>query len=111
MMANKIGLDKVLDEIRKERQRQVVVEGYTRLRDDEYSYGELPRAAMAYCQSASTLMLDTSVLANKPPPYWPWDDEFWKPKTPRHDLVRAAALIVAEIERIGRRDDGDSERG
>jgi len=28
---------------------------------------------------------------------------WWKPKGPRRDLIRAAALIVAEIERIDRR--------
>ena len=34
--------------------------------------------------------------------YWPWDWSWWKPRTPRKNLIRAAALIVAEIERIDR---------
>jgi hypothetical protein len=33
---------------------------------------------------------------------WPWDLKWWKPTTPRRDLVKAAALIVAEIERLDR---------
>jgi hypothetical protein len=34
--------------------------------------------------------------------YWPWEDKWWKPKDRRRDLVRAGALIVAEIERLDR---------
>lgn len=33
---------------------------------------------------------------------WPWDESWWKPTTPRRDLVKAAALILAEIERLDR---------
>lgn len=33
---------------------------------------------------------------------WPGPVDFWKPSMPRRDLVKAAALIVAEIERIDR---------
>lgn len=33
---------------------------------------------------------------------WPWGSSWWKPKDPRRDLVRAGALILAEIERIDR---------
>lgn len=37
-----------------------------------------------------------------PTTVWPWDWAWWKPKNPRRDLVRAAALIIAEIERLDR---------
>jgi hypothetical protein len=33
---------------------------------------------------------------------WPWSKDWWKPKTPRRDLVRAGALSLAEIERLDR---------
>jgi hypothetical protein len=35
---------------------------------------------------------------------WPggWDWSWFKPTTPRRDLVKAGALIVAEIERLDR---------
>ena len=36
------------------------------------------------------------------PPSWPFERAAWKPKTPREDLVRAGALIAAEIARLDR---------
>lgn len=36
------------------------------------------------------------------PYYCPWDPAWWKPLEPRCDLVKAGALILAEIERIDR---------
>jgi hypothetical protein len=33
---------------------------------------------------------------------WPFAREWWKPSTGRRDLVKAGALIVAEIERMDR---------
>jgi hypothetical protein len=33
---------------------------------------------------------------------WPWDRAYWKPRGPRNNLVKAGALILAEIERIDR---------
>ena len=44
--------------------------------------------------------------SDKIPYDWPasWSTDWWKPKTPRRDLVRAAALLIAEIERIDRKD-------
>jgi len=33
---------------------------------------------------------------------WPWAEKWWKPKNERRDLVKAAALILAEIERLDR---------
>lgn len=32
----------------------------------------------------------------------PWPDEWWKPAGPRRNLVKAGALILAEIERLDR---------
>ena len=36
------------------------------------------------------------------PTEWPWDAEWWKPTDRRRDLVKAGALILAEIERLDR---------
>lgn len=33
---------------------------------------------------------------------WPWDERWWKPEGGRRDLVKAGALIIAEIERLDR---------
>jgi hypothetical protein len=34
---------------------------------------------------------------------WPWDFRYWKPRGRRRNLIRAAALIIAELERMDRR--------
>lgn len=38
------------------------------------------------------------------PSTWPFEDKMWAPYTPKRNLVRAAALIVAELERMERHD-------
>lgn len=45
----------------------------------------------------------------KPNELWPWKGVHWEPRDPRSDLVRAAAFIIAQIERIDRaRQSGDA---
>ena len=57
-------------------------------------------AAAAACYAlASFLRNDLARIFKR---YWPWDREWWKPTTQRRDLVKAGALILAEIERIDR---------
>ncbi|SXF83152.1 hypothetical protein [Klebsiella variicola] len=89
-----------------ERQRQVTAEGWTPERDDEYTDGELPRAASCYALMAwrENCLSDGEYAASQKalPYYWPWEPAWWKPTTPRRDLVKAGALILAEIERIDR---------
>lgn len=89
-----------------ERRRQVEVEGWESEHDDQHNGAELALAAGAYCQSAAK----PTIYARKPgaafsiPMCWPtwWDKAWWKPTNPRADLVKAGALIIAEIERIDR---------
>ncbi|HBL7061396.1 TPA: ead/Ea22-like family protein [Klebsiella oxytoca] len=80
-----------------ERQRQVTAEGWAPAHDDEYEHGELADAAGCYALSSE--LFD---CAGEPPRPWPWPDEWWKPTSRRRDLVKAGALILAEIERIDR---------
>ncbi|HDS4027166.1 TPA: hypothetical protein QH046_002050 [Klebsiella pneumoniae subsp. pneumoniae] len=80
-----------------ERLRQVATEGWTPAHDDEYEHGELADAAGCYALSSE--LFD---CAGEPPRPWPWPDEWWKPTNRRRDLVKAGALILAEIERIDR---------
>ncbi|WP_430436814.1 hypothetical protein [Oceanibaculum nanhaiense] len=77
-----------------ERFRQVDGEGHTPAADDTYPGGLLARAAASYALSAARMALPAGL--------WPWHASWWKPKDPRRDLVRAGALILAEIERIDR---------
>lgn len=90
----------VADELCLERLRQIEKEGFSTDHDDEYGSAELPRAAMAYCQAA--FIDDASFTARRAPFYWPWDAKRWKPTNRRRDLVKAGALIIAEIQRIDR---------
>jgi hypothetical protein len=96
-----------------ERFRQIEKEGWTPEHDDEHGGGELARAAACYAAHASAFQrvrYDVTLKAYQTadaPRYgygWPWSLKWWKPKNPRRDLVRAAALIVAEIERLDRRE-------
>lgn len=92
-----------IDDIAAERQRQVSIEGWTTAHDDQHTNGEMAAAAGCYaivagCSDRSRAQFPTL----QPYPEWPWDRQWWKPKNRRHDLVRAGALIVAEIERLDR---------
>lgn len=88
-----------------ERERQKSVEGWTIEHDDEHTDGSLASAAACYAlppadrkqRVLGQLLVDA---------LWPdsWDFHWWKPK-PRNrvrELVKAGALIVAEIERLQR---------
>ncbi|WP_220271215.1 hypothetical protein, partial [Klebsiella pneumoniae] len=80
-----------------ERKRQVTADGWTPGHDDEYEHGELADAAGCYALSSE--LFD---CAGEPPRPWPWPDGWWKPTNRRRDLVKAGALILAEIERLDR---------
>lgn len=90
---------KALLDVVAERQRQVSVEDWTPDHDDQQKNGELACAAACYAEHASWRRTFPIVSA---PRDWPWERAWWKPSTPRRDLVKAAALILAEIERIDR---------
>jgi hypothetical protein len=82
--------DTAITEIAAERSRQVEVEGWTLEHDDAHDSGELADAAACYA------------LGRKMPSIWPWAEEWWKPSDRRRNLIKAGALIVAEIERLDR---------
>ena len=85
-----------------ERQRQVTEEGWTREHDERQSAGELSYAAQAYVASARAHAVGVPA-PNAWEADWPWTEQTYKPKSERRDLVRAAALIIAEIERLDRK--------
>ncbi|RJX32316.1 MAG: hypothetical protein C4516_04240 [Oxalobacter sp.] len=91
-----------------ERRRQKEVEGFTDGHDDAHDGMELAAAAACYAlNAAGSLQNDLSfgeAAAYKHfiDGFWPWLREEWNPKDPRRDLVRAGALILAEIERFDR---------
>ena len=71
-----------------ERERQKSVEGWTPEHDDEHNDEQLALAAACYALGSPT--------------FWPWENRWWKLKDRRSNLVRAGALILAEIERLDR---------
>ncbi len=90
-----ITLNRAAQDVVLERQRQVSNKGYSLYRDDGYTSGELARAASVYARLAGqprTMSTD-----------WPWAPDAFKPSADRRrDLVKAGALILAEIERLDR---------
>ena len=89
----------VIEAIRNERLRQVHVEGWTPEHDDAHRKEDLASAAACYALPEWQRRIIGEDNIKWP---WPWERSWWKPKDRRRDLIRAAALIVAEIERIDR---------
>ncbi|MDI1264999.1 MAG: hypothetical protein PS018_17250 [bacterium] len=75
-----------------ERHRQVEVEGFDLANDDAYPRGTLASAGAVYALYGRVGALD----------FWPWDHDWFKPQDHRRNLVRAAALIIAEGEKFDR---------
>lgn len=92
-----------LHDVMDERHRQMMVEGWTAKHDDEHSNGSMAYAAAAYAV-ASIEQADSLVAASNLFARTGWHKNWWKPRTPRRDLVRATALLLAEIERRDRAD-------
>lgn len=93
---------RVIDEIRQERVRQIKEEGWTAEHDDEHRNGEMASAAACYAIAGNTGLGPSDIRLNCHEALWPWEEHWWKPRARRRNLVRAAALIVAEIERLDR---------
>lgn len=94
-------LGKAALDVLAERERQEAQEGWSMEHDDGHQNGEMAAAAAAYAFNAYCRTSVRSFAAD-PVGFWPWDLSWWKPTTPRRDLIKAAALILAEIERIDR---------
>jgi NTP pyrophosphatase (non-canonical NTP hydrolase) len=121
-----LGLDRApgqaIDDIAAERRRQIEAEGWTPEHDDTHDKGEMAAAASMY--ALNTVAVHEGLRSSLTQAFrffWPWwvnrdlsqrrsagprwstpEAQAWKPKDPRRDLVRAGALIVAEIERLDR---------
>lgn len=125
------GTARVLGDVANERTRQVVVEGFSPATDDRQHPGTLAQAAACYARFAGLVLTGDHLRSYRGgvmprvdehggiygerapaevpevdrgvPPEWPFSRAWWKPRIPRHDLIRAIALLVAEVERIDRR--------
>ncbi|WP_324022834.1 hypothetical protein RFF38_00260 [Pasteurella multocida] len=78
--------------IASERQHQQSEKGFTLNSDTQYTNDELVRAAMCYMQAQSRHAIM--------PGLWSWGKNYWNPKDRKQNLIRAGALIAAEIDRL-----------
>jgi len=91
-----------------ERRRQMSVEGWTPEHDDGLSPGVLAASAACYAlQVAADLSATDSAywsrtFATTTPNLWQFDHEWWKPGPPRRMLEKAAAMLLAEMEKVDR---------
>ena len=101
-----LAMMKAAKAITDERVRQINKEGWTPEYDDHHVNGELAEAASCYAliASASDDLRDFVQEGQHIPKNWPstWSKNWWKPTERRRDLVKAGALILAEIERLDR---------
>lgn len=83
--------------IAQERTRQIEAEGWTPEHDAAHQNGELTRAAIAYAAAAVNPQLLHGAGG-----WWPWAAAEFKPdpNDPVRSLVKAGALIAAEIDRL-----------
>lgn len=96
-MGNKTGIELISEE----RKRQIEKEGWSAEHDSSHYEGELAIAASIY--AAPDNIRDYGDDHEYEVPYfWPWDKEWWKPSPEDRirELVKAGALIAAEIDRL-----------
>lgn len=98
-----------LRDVTAERKRQKDVEGWTPEHDNQHVSGEMAVAASCYAELAGEPDGVREILTASPNnriiARWPWSRGWWKPTNRRRDLVKAGALIIAEIERLDRAQD------
>lgn len=99
-------MSKAIDDILAERRRQVEAEGWHPPHDDAHRMGELAGAAACYAMHDLSFTIQNIKLghavAMMVKDLWPWAASWWKPTDRRRNLIKATALLIAEIERIDR---------
>lgn len=86
--------------IQRERARQISKEGWTPKHDDTHKKGELAMAGAIYAVPPDSRAQEF----DDAPDGWPWSPKWWKPSPNDRvkELVKAGALIAAEIDRLQR---------
>lgn len=85
-----------------ERRRQVEAEGWTPEHDDEHADASMAIAAAVYCLIDARPYTGLGMDAMRLTYHMNWDTGWLKRSGPRRNLVKAGALILAEIERLDR---------
>ena len=93
-----------VERIAAERERQKRVEGYTPKYDDDYTDGQLIKAAVCYAlpKIHGALKFEDDEFLIGVDRIWPFVWGAWKPSPENRikELTKAGALIAAEIDRI-----------
>lgn len=108
-------VSKAIKDVVSERNRQKNEEFYSDAQDDSYVNNELTRASASYVnhvvgRSWIHLSKPSVYQSEIVPDLWPWSEQSWKPKSPRQDLVRATALLLADIDRLDRQELSSEDR-
>jgi hypothetical protein len=91
--------------------------GWTIDHDNRHTAGELIAAATCYADASLALINGAQpedvrgyyLDCTAPVPQWPWDDSSFKISSdPIRNLVKAGALIAAEIDRISRQNESQN---
>ena len=86
-----------------ERRRQTAVEGWTAEHDDLAHDADV-LALAGGCYALANIDRENGMDDGRPPAAWPFSKAWWKP-TPddrKKELIKAGALIAAELDRIMR---------
>lgn len=107
-------MSRAIDDVIAEHQKLIASKDFKNdVSDKHYDGGQLSYAAAAYADDAGWQLHEKRFgrapehadgvrdFGQHPPVVWPWDDG-WKPYAPRVELIKAAAFIIAEIERLDR---------
>lgn len=96
-----------------ERERQITAEGWTAAHDDAHEDGDMVSAAIGYLIFSWWKIVGKACGWTRPTvdniigdQWWPWDSTWWKPSEDDQirNLVKAGALIAAEIDRLKRKE-------
>jgi len=86
-----------------ERRRQIEAEGFTVEHDQQWTKAQLARAGREYVTCYIGQAAGFQPIKKWVAMYWPWAPEWWKPSDdPIRNLVKAGALLAAEIDRVNR---------
>lgn len=99
--------------IAEERQRQIDVEGWTKEHDAQYKDGELAKVAICYADPVPHYRVINRLTQVRVPNFnfWPktWGLGWFKPTNRIRNLVKAGALIAAEIDRLQSEKQGEQK--
>lgn len=81
-----------IDLVKEEREKQINKYGYTAVHDRQHHNKAVLYGALAYLNS--TIYSSTAGIED-----WPFEKESFKPEGDVKNLVKAAAMIIAEIDK------------